>query len=121
MNYSSMGKMFINILGVEAIVFGLTALILVQANKRLRAYLNRFHQRFLEENLSSPFCAGDRTVMRQQLRVVRNTYFAIMPDETSRFLQRKMRSRAILVLLSLLLFAGTLIGGAIYLLSAGSN
>lgn len=108
---------YINILGIEALAFAISCLILIQRAQQLTSYLSTTHPRFLEEHLSAPFWAGDRTVMRQHLRAIKNAYFAQMPDEKSEYLQSRMRSYAVVCLSLFLVFAVTLIAGAIFFIS----
>jgi hypothetical protein len=111
-------KLFVYLLGAESIAFCLSILIVIRWSKKLTMHLSAYHQQFLEENLSAPFWAGDSAVMKQHIRAVRNAYFGTMPDSTSAFFQKRMRSYAALSLLLLLLFAVTLIAGAVIFISA---
>ena len=104
-----MGNVIADILGAEATIFSIIALLVVHWGKKLDRHLLKEYPKFFEENLAAPFWAGDWKVVKQDLRALRNTYWGSMPDETSSFYQSQLRRYAKYALISLLVFFLTLI------------
>ena len=104
-----MGNVIANVLGAELIVFCIIAFVLIHWGKKLDRHLLKNYPKFFEENLAAPFWAGDWNVVKQHLRALKNTYWGIMPDETSSFYQSRLRWYAKLSLISLSVFFITLI------------
>jgi hypothetical protein len=104
-----MGNVIADILGAEAIIFSIIALLVVRWGKKLDEHLLKEYPKFFEENLSAPFWAGDRQVVKQHLRALRNTYWGSMPDETSSFYQAQLRRYAKYAVISLSIFFMTLV------------
>lgn len=100
--------MILIILAGEAIVFGIAALAILRAGKTLTTYLCDNHRSFFNAKFTSPYRAGDRTVMRQQFEAVKNTYLIKMPDEPSAAMQRRLRLYMSIMISVLVLFAATL-------------
>jgi len=85
----------------EALVSGLIILFVLQWVTKLHNYVRSHYPDYYEKNLSSPLYAGNQTVFDQQLRALKNTYFGQMPDELSRYYQRRLRRLAIISLVAL--------------------
>ena len=108
-----MGMIIGFLLGGEALAFCIVALVVVRWGKKLDRHLITAHPKFLKENLSAPFWAGDSGVVRQHIRAIRNAYWGTMPDETSSFYRSKMRRYAAAGIAVLLAFYATIVIAAI--------
>ena len=85
----------------EGLVFSSIILILLRWVAKLHNHVRSEHFEYYEENLASSLYAGDQTVFNKQLRSLKNIYFGEMPDELSRYYQKRLRRLAIMALAAL--------------------
>ena len=85
---------FMYAFAAEAVVFGVIILFVLQWVTKLHNSVRSHYPDYYERNLSSPLYAGNKKVFDQQRRAVKNTYFGQMPDELSRYYQRRLRRLA---------------------------
>ena len=90
------------VVGAEILVFYIICFVMIQWNKKLRRHLSSEQPEFYKDKISAPYFAGDDTVLREQLRAIKNTYLATMPDKISAYYQRRLRQLAVIGLLALL-------------------
>ena len=84
-------EMLVIILGIEAILFCITALCGIYWNKKLAEYLRRSYPDFYKSKLDTPILAGGPEVFLRHLGALKYTYWGVMPDRLSSFYQRRSR------------------------------
>ena len=97
---------FMDAFAAQSVVFCGIGLIILRRATKLHTYVKSVHLEYYERNLAAPLYAGNKEIFDMQFRAVKNTYFGPMPDERSRYYQKRLRRVA---LLSLVVFASALI------------